>query len=165
MFEQNPHDRLPQLDAMRMGVEYRLEIKVREFKMSVRPITITETIQVASKVADKLMTLPKTAQNRITEHVLLAKETLMLASTSDVDVNDPKITDFILDRMTPDEIDNLFKQYVAATDKVNPSLEEMSTERVEALVEDIKKNPSLLIEHSFLELVNVSRYLLAHKGE
>lgn len=114
MFETNPLEQIDQLSAMRMGVDYRLEVKVRGFKILVRPLAISETLQVASAVQTELRKLPPDAQNRMTEHVILAKETLKLASTSDVGKNDPHITDLIMMNMTNDEIHFLFKQYVAA---------------------------------------------------
>lgn len=165
MFEESVHDRIEQLDAMRMGVEYRLPIEVRGFKMYVRPLTVMESVKIASDVHAELVKLPQDARNRLTEHWILARETLKLASTSDVDKNDPKITDLILSRMTNDEIHFLFKQYVAACDKVNPALELINTEEIEKLVEDIKKNNPeelayQLTELSFLQLTSLAHFFL-----
>lgn len=167
MFEQNPLDRIEQLDAMRLGVDYRLKIKVRGFEIMVRPLAIQESLQVASSVQMELAKLPKDAVNRLTEHFILAKETLKLASTSDVDKNDPKITDYVLSRMTNDEIHFLFKQYVSVCDKVNPALETMSPEEIQILVDELKKNSSKeeldlqLIELSFSQLLSLVSHFLA----
>lgn len=170
MFENHPHEQIEQINAMRLGVDYRLEIKVRGFKIMVRPLAISETLQIASAVQDELTKLPTNAQNRMTEHFILAKETLKLASTTDVGKNDPRITDLIMMNMTNDEIHFLFKQYVAACDRVNPALEMLQTEQVQALVDDLKKNSSKeelglqLIEQSFSQLVSLVHYLLT-KGD
>ena len=169
MFESNPLERIEQLDAMRLGVDYRMEIKVRGFRIMVRPLAISESLQVAALVQDELMKLPKNAQNRLTEHVILAKETMKVASTSDVGKNDPRITDMVMMGMTNDEIHFLFKQYVAACDKVNPALELMKPQEIQELVEDIKKKEGeelvlQLIELSFSQLVSMAQYFLT-KGE
>lgn len=170
MFESNPLDRIEQIDAMRMGVDYRLEIKVRGFTMMVRPLAISETLQVAATVQDELSKLPESARNRMSEHFILAKETLKIASTSDVGKNDPRITDLMMTHMTNDELHFLFKQYVAATDKVNPAMETLTPEEVEAIVEELKKNSSdadlvsALTELSFSQLVSLARFYLT-KGD
>lgn len=165
MFETNPHDKIPQLEAMRHGVDYRQRVSIRGFEIYVRPLSIMETNQVAATVQEKLSMLPESARHRLTEHTLLAKETLINASTSDVGANDARITDHILDRMTNAEIHYLYKQYVAAMDRVDPSLEQMSPEDLRALVDELKKNPkadlgSVLIELSFSQLVSLAHYFL-----
>lgn len=168
----NPHDRIEQIDAMRMGVDYHFQIKVRGFNLTVRPLSIQETIQVASNVMERYKATPVTGQNSLTEHIYLAQETLKLASTTMGKGNDPKITDYVMKEMTPDEIQYIFKQYVSGCDKVNPALELMKISEVEALVEDIKKNSTgasvelglQLIERSFSELVSITHFLLT-KGD
>lgn len=158
---QSPADSIEQLDAMRLGVEYKLTIKVRGFALVVRPLSISETLEVAHEVGSVLASLPQTAQTKITEQVLIAKHTLIKASTTDVGVNDPKITHMILDRMTADEVTLLFKQFVSACDKVNPALETLPDEELKSLVDGLKKNgASEAIELSFLQLANIVRYLL-----
>jgi hypothetical protein len=170
MFESNPLDRIEQIDAMRLGVDYRMEIKVRGFTMMVRPLAISETLQVASTVQDELNKLPESARNRMTEHFILAKETLKIASTSDVGKNDWRITDLMMSKMTNDELHYLFKQYVAATDKVNPALEVLPPEEVQGIVNELKKNnseadlASALTELSFSQLVSLARHYLTKDG-
>lgn len=169
MFEQNPLDRIEQIDAMRLGTDYRLEIKVRGFTMMVRPLAITESLEVAAKVQDELGALPENAQNRMTEHYLIARETLKIASTSDVGKSDFRITDLMMSKMTNDEIHFMFKQYVAACDRVNPALEMMREDEVISLVEEIKKKEALeldsaLTELSFSQLASLARHFLI-KGD
>src|SRR5688500_9249144 len=97
-------DSIEQIEQMRAGVEYRFPIRIRKFAIEVRPLSIMETVQVAQRVAESIKLAPEAARNRLTEHTFLAKETLIVASTSEVNANDPKITDYILDRMTNDEL-------------------------------------------------------------
>lgn len=162
----NDLDRIEQLDAMRLGTEYRLKVKIRGFEMYVRPLSISESIQVTANAQEKLSMLPANARNTLTEHTILAKETLKLASTSDVGKDDIRITDLILDRMTNDEVHFLFKQYIAATDKCNPALELMSGPELKAIVSDIKKNrqdPELVSQLtglSFSQLVSIIHHLV-----
>lgn len=158
---------IPQLDAMRLGVDYSGVIKIRGFSLRVRPLSISETVQVASKVTERMMDLHPMAKNRLSENTFLAIETLTLASTSDVGVNDPMITPYIMERMTPDELSSVFKAYVAECDRVNPSLDKMSGEDVGKLVEELKKNvanpdglDSRLIELSLSELLSVVTYFV-----
>ncbi len=152
------------LEAMRQGVDYRLQINVRSFNILVRPISIGETLQVAQDVVEAMNRLSPNARTAVVEHTLMAKYTLIRASSSDIGVSDSRITDYVLDRFTPDEIALLFQQYVSACDKVNPSLEVLSQERIEEMVSDLKKSPSEAIERSFLDLVNIVRFLLTKDG-
>jgi len=148
------------LSAMRQGVDYRLEITCRAFKMWVRPLSSYENMLVSQEVADRLLRLPPTHRLPSVEATMRAKITLQTASTSDVGKNDYRLTELEMDRMSSDEIAYLFKQYASACDKVNPSLDTMPREQVEALAEALKKSPSEAIELSFSDLVNIVRYLL-----
>ena len=169
MFETNPIDRLDQIDAMRAGVDYKQKITIRNFSMTVRPLTIMETNEIASSVVAELRKLPVEHRNATLEHTLMAKETLKRASTSDVGKGDWQITEPILNAMTVDEVLFMYKQYVMAMDRVNPALEKMSTKEVQELVEDLKKNEPQeldlqLTALSFLQLVSLVQYFLT-KGD
>lgn len=144
-----------------MGVDYRFPLNIRSYRIFVRPISVMETIQVASNVTEALQSQPESARHRLTENLFIARETLKVASTPEVGSKvQPAITDYVLERMTPDEIEYAFKQYVSACDKVNPALEELPEEQLKEIVETLKKNPSQAIEQSFLALVNVVRFLM-----
>lgn len=160
-----PGDRIDQIDAMRMGVDYRFRIVCRGFSMSARPLSIGESVEVGTKVSQRLNEMTEFEKNRLNEHSLLAYETLVLASTSDYGTNDPKISEYILKRLTPDELSFLFKQYVAECDKVNPCLEMMDAKDIRPLVEALKKSPkedlaSQLIGLSFTQQVSTLFHLL-----
>lgn len=159
MLTKDTFDRLPSLDSMRMGVEYRFKVEMRGFAITLRPISMMETVTATQETAEYLEGLPVIARNRIAENVVYAKKVLMVASTSAPGVNDYKITGHIIDRMTPDEVSFLFKEYVSGCDKVNPGLEDLPADVVERLADQVKKTPSQAIELSFLELVNVCRKL------
>jgi hypothetical protein len=66
----------------------------------------------------------------------------------------------IVSRMTVEEVLHLWKQYIAGKDKLNPALEAIPAEELKELVKEVKKNHSLVIERSFLELANICQYLL-----
>lgn len=165
-------DKIEQIEQMRLGIDYRFTLVVRGFTLSVRPLSIAESVTVATNVAERLSTAPKAALHRLTEHHFLAKETLILASTTDYGTNDPKITELILDRMTPEELSELFKQYVDNCDRCNPSLDLLPPERLGVLIEDLKKNltgpqelASRLTELSRSHLLSLAHSLLSTKGD
>lgn len=162
-------DPIPQIDAMRMGVDYRFAVTMRGFTILLRPLSMQESIEVTSKVAERIMMVPETMRHRLTEHTFLASETLVLASTSDVGAGDPKITELICQRMTPDELQAMFREYVAGCDRCNPALEKMTDADLRKLAEDLKKSPpselpSQLIALSLLQLSNLVASLLP-KGD
>jgi hypothetical protein len=158
---------IDQISAMRMGVDYSFLISLRKFSLRVRPLSIMETIRVAQDVNRALAEMPEEARIALSQHTLIAKETIKLASTSDVGATDFKITDLIMDRMTPDEMQLLFKQYTANCDRVNPCLDLMSRADIQALVDDLKKNAKTredlalrLIELSLSQLHNLALFSL-----
>lgn len=176
MYEKNDFDRLEQIEAMRMGVDYRISVSVRDFTVHLRPLTSSETLDVAARVQEKIRNLPEFYKNNLTELTVLSRETLKVASTSDIGADDAKINDYILDRMTNDELLFLHKQYISVCDKVNPSLESLPAEELKKIVahikqpllgaekkskEDLEKEISLqLTELSFLQLKNLCRHLI-----
>lgn len=158
---ETPPDRIDELDAMRMGVDYRSALKIRGLTLQIRPLAIVEFVQIANEVSNLLESLPDAERTTFREHLEVAKKTIQRATTPDVGSQvHPRLTDYILDRMTPEEVEFAYKQYVAATERANPALEEMKAEEIQELAARVKKSPSELIELSFLELVNLSRLLL-----
>ncbi len=163
-----PTQDFQQIEAMRQGVDYRFEIRCRQFAFKARPLSALETVQTAQEVADRLERLPPSQRSGVVESLLMAQVMLEKASTSDVGASDFKVTQMMLERMTPDEVQFLFKQYTSICDRCNPSLETLPAARIEELVEAVKKSPKpeeTLIECSFLELVNISRHLLMTAAE
>lgn len=153
------------LSAMRQGVDYTETIRCRGQVLRIRPLSIVETMQVAHEVQSQMSGKDEFSQNALSENVILAKETLRRATTSDVGKTDTPLTDYIMERMTPEELQYLMKQYVAALDKKNPSLELMKPEEVEALVQALKKSPESdlaleLTALSFSQLVSLSHTLI-----
>lgn len=154
---------IEQLEQMRMGVDYRFPVQLRAFKVMLRPLSVSEMMECTSNTAQYISQISESQRTRVTEHLYFAKQILVKASTPEVDSNiQPELTDYLLSKMTNEEVQFLYKQYVAITDKCNPILEEMTIEEVKELVDEVKKNPSALIDLSFLDLVNIVRSLLTN---
>lgn len=147
------------LEQMRMGTDYRFPVVVRNFRVLLRPLTVIETTNILSDTQAE--TSRGKTQNEVIWQVIFSIKTLTKASTTSPDSGDPQLTEYTLQSFTPDELSYLFKEYVAVCDRVNPSLDQMPAEKLAELVEYAKKNPSQLIELSFLEVVNLCRHLLA----
>jgi hypothetical protein len=148
------------LEAMRFGTQARFPVRIRKFEVALRPLTIAEMVSVTAEAAEDIRKQPENSQTAATEHVIFSVKMLEKASTSSPQKNDPKLTGAVLQCLTPDELAYLFKEYTAGLDKLNPSLEKLSLDKINELVALAKKNPSLLIELSFLEVVNVCHALL-----
>lgn len=156
---ETPQLGLEDLALMREGVAFRQEIRIRAFRVLLRPLTNAETNMVTAQVIAEMKNAPEEYRNSLSENTLLAKKTLHLASTSEPMAKDPKLTEYLLDQMTNDEINTLWKEYCGVIERVNPIFDRLSTETVRALVEEVKKNPSRVIELSFTEMANVCRLL------
>jgi len=153
-------DGLDILRAMRSGVDYYHVIKVREFRLKVRALSISEKINIMTELQENLETADPKLRTKLNEEIEIAKRTIILASTSDIDKNDPKITDYILSRMTSGEILALYKDYVSWEEIISPDMEEMPMEKIMGYVEALKKNPGLMRELSRLECQSIARFLI-----
>lgn len=154
---------IPEIEAMRDGIDHRFPISCRKLKFTVRPLSAMEIIQVAQEVADEMLEMPEQHRLGVTESLKMATKTLEKASTPDPETHVPTITVHILSKCTADEINHFHKQYTAVCDKVNPSLEEMPADVVAQMAEEVKKSPNVrlaLIGRSFSDLVNLCRLLV-----
>lgn len=161
-------NKISEIEAMRMGVDYSFPIALRGFTLNVRPLANSEFTQCYSAVAEQMRRTPEHQRTKIVEDNYLAREFLKKAS-AEYGKYPGSLTDPILDEMTNDEIMYLYKEWLAVCDKVNPQLENMPADRIKAIVEDIKKNPradldSQLTELSFGQIRSILSYLLT-KGD
>lgn len=153
-------DRCDHLELMRLGVDARFTVKLRGFAIPLRPLSVAETNQVVCEVAAEISTVPDHARNRLIENTIYAKKTLIRASGDDMG-NGQKLTDLVLSRMMPSELEFLLKEYIAGCDRVSPSLETLPEDELRAMVAKVKKTPSTVIDLSFYQLANVCRFLLS----
>lgn len=162
MKHESPDSVFHDLDAMREGVEYRFKVKIRKWSAWMRPLALREMEEVAIETNESLEGLPVSQRTPMVEHLKFAKILLEKATTTEPGKVDPSLTEHMLDRMTDDEVDFVYKQYLANKKRCSPDYEKMSDDEISALVEGLKKSPEVLIERSFLEILNVCRFLLEH---
>ena len=153
------------LTKMRMGVDWRWPIRIREFEVTVRPLSMSETIEVMSRVASEMKRQPEIYKNRVHEHALLAKEHLILATTSQPNAGDFRLSHAVLNDFSPDELIALYKEYVAVTEKCDPSIESISADELRGMVATLKKTSpeeldSRLTELSFWQLKAVASFMI-----
>jgi len=159
---------IPEIEAMRMGVDYSFSISLRGFPVDLRPLSNSETMRAFSSVNTYVRGLPEFQRGQLVEDNAKAREFLKLASSQYGQPLTAKITDTVLDEATNDEIMYLYREWLAVCDKVNPNLQEMPVEHVKALVEEVKKNTpkdlaSQLTELSFWQMRSILTYLLTNE--
>lgn len=155
------------IELMRFGVDYKFKVRLRSFEIVFRPLSELETTQIADETRDYLLGLKEEHRTDLKYSAVFANKTLQQASTSAPGKTDYQITEAILIKCTPDEVMFLFNEYNKCVDKVNPSLEKMTVEDLEKLVEDAKKKALVMTELSFWQMENLCRALieeLARKG-
>ncbi len=150
-----------QIALMRQGTEYRFPVTLRGLTVFLRPLSISEVTHVYHQVVVEMNKTPEAARNALMENILIAKKTLEIAST---DPENPKkagqLLPWTLDKMTQDEVSALYDEYVRIVESVNPSLEYMSHEQVQGLVNDLKKNLIQQTDLSFLQLASIVNFYL-----
>ena len=157
--EKQYEDKIEQIEKMRMGAEYSFPVKCRGLRMFLRPLTINEHNHVMSETT-RILSKSGMATNAPTEHSTYVSILLEMASTSAPGKTDPQITDVIVGRMTPDEIQFVYDQWLEGCKRCDPSLETMKPEELNAIVESIKKKEKTLTELSSWETREVCRHLL-----
>jgi len=153
-----------QIEAMRMGVEYRYPIRLRAFTVMVRPLTCGETDAITAEVNEFIKMAPEKDRSELTVTKLMAKKYLERCTTSAPGATDPQLTEAILNECTNAELNYLYKQYMDVEEKVNPSVDAMSKEEINELVESVKKNLDSVTQLSISRLVNLVRTLLTPEG-
>jgi hypothetical protein len=151
------------LELMRLGVDYRFTLKLRQFETLARPLSVAEQTEVAARVVAHIKTIPEDRRNKIEEDTAKAKVILEFA-TSFPGAQVPGLTQMLLGQMTPGELMYLWKQYEAGVEKVNPNLETMTQKELEQMVEALKKNYAeerreQLTTLSFWQLVDLCQLL------
>lgn len=156
------------LDKMRAGVDARFPIILRGFSCLFRPLSMYETNIVAAEVLAEIQTKPKQQQNSMMENSLISIKTLERASTPDVEGGAPQVSGMELQKLSPQEIEFLFNEYVAGCEKLNPRLEEMNKKDIDALIDECKKKDeglsSALMRLSFWQVWNIAHSLLTQDG-
>jgi hypothetical protein len=147
------------LDKMREGVGFKFQIRLRSAVITMRPLSVQEQVNIISEVADEIQARPKLANNAFAGSVIMAMKTLSTASQSAPNSRDQQLPTGVLNELHSDELMHLFKSYNAECDKICPMLEDLSEERLDQLISLAKKNPTVWIDCSFVELVGACRRL------
>src|SRR4051812_41623970 len=115
----------PELEAMRAGIAYRFPVQIRNFRVTLRPVTIGEHMQINNEIVQELLEVPDNMRHAINENYLLAKKMLKMASKADIDGKEGPLQDYLLDKMTIDELLYAYDEYLQGVAKVNPKIEKM----------------------------------------
>lgn len=150
----------PDLELMREGVDYNFEISVRKFKAWVRPLTSLEVIKATAAAAQAFDTLNE--HEKLSISLSLLNAMYQLNKACEIDGVPGKLTLPLMQHMSPDEINALWKQYVRVTDKVNPDFESVGAEKLKEWAEALKKSSeplSMLTDLSTSNLIALCLHL------
>lgn len=129
------------LQALRFGVDYTFTIKVRQLEVVVRPLSLHERVKIVNDVAHEISKLPEGQRTSLAESSLLAIRTLELATTPEPGSKQaPMLPAQLLEKFTNDEVAALHKAYMDGLDLLDPGMEQLTTERLNELVDAAKKN-------------------------
>jgi hypothetical protein len=149
------------LQALRFGVDYKFTIRVRSLEVAVRPLSITERVEVVNDVTADLLAKPESQRNSLTESSLVAIRTIERATTPSPDSKvAPLLPAKLLGQLTNEELLALYKAYVDGCDKLDPAMETLTRDQLDVLVDAAKKNPTQLTEWPRPHLEKLARYLL-----
>lgn len=153
------------LASLRMGTAFRFKVTIRGLTVALRPLSMSEDVKVLSEVYDQLNRNPVMKNDQFYESTLKAALTLQQASSSKPGETDFQLTTNELMKWTGDEVQKLFKEYVAIRDRCNPDMEKMEPEQMNRIVDMLKKSPRedwglMLNELSFSQLKDIISSLI-----
>lgn len=123
------------LARLRQGVKDVHQIELRGTVIPVRVLSADEMNRIRQEA---LKDTAISGGDETDKNLRVQKNTLILASTVPVG-SGPMLAERVLGMLSVDEITFLFEQYIHVLDRVNPSLETISTEEFQALVVALKK--------------------------
>lgn len=137
-----------QLARMRVGTKETYEIRLRDFVIPVRVLSVDE-VNAIRREAIRFATV--NGGDETDRNLSRQKSTLALASTLNKG-SAPILHEKILGAMTTDELGHLYDEYVRVLDAVNPSMDSMSAEQFRELVDALKKSTVTARDCSLLQL-------------
>jgi hypothetical protein len=143
------------LARMRAGTKEVYEIKMRQLALPVRILSLDEMLDIRNRM---MVQNAKVVGDQANLASLVQKETLRFATT--IGGQPGILSDRLLGMLSLDEIQFLYAEYTKVTEEVNPSLEAVSPEKFEMLVDAIKKNS---VTASDLSLVQLRAVFLAYQ--
>lgn len=124
------------LAKLRAGTSEVYEISCRELVVPVRVLSVDEFNAIRR---DAMAHKAKMMGDDVDMNLHIEKVTLKMASTVSKGAG-PLLTDAFLKELSIDEINYLYNEYVRVMDIVNPSVEQVTPDQFNGLVEALKKN-------------------------
>lgn len=124
------------LAKMRAGVKETHEIRMRDQTFPVRLLAMDEIAAIRRDAAGHAA---RYGGDETEKNVHIQKCTLKLASTLSKG-GAPLISDALIGKLTLDEMQYLYSEYIRVMDNVNPSIESMQPDEFRVLVDALKKN-------------------------
>lgn len=136
------------LARMRAGTKEVYEIRMREQVFPVRVLSMDEVTAIRREgFADQA----KRGGDETDRNVAIQKCTLKMASTIQKG-GGPLISDKMLSLLSLDEVQFLYNEYVCVLERVNPTLETITPEVFQSLVDALKKSHASARDLSLLQL-------------
>lgn len=148
-----------QLRRMREGYQARdLKLQYGGLEIPCRLITHLEEANAISNAKAQLK-VPDHADRRLFESVAVMKAILNLACTVDAT---PYASMGFLDKLTSNELEALYDQYMTIKNTMDPKFETLSPEQVGELVAAVKKNQKTSSDFFTWQLAAIGRFFLDH---
>jgi hypothetical protein len=136
------------LKKMREGVKEVHNISLRGFNIPVRVLSLAEMNLIRKDAISQALANKGDGTD---VNVITQQTVLKMASTIDSS-GGPLLSDKVLERMTTDELNYLYNEYVRVSESVNPSVEHISHDAFRELVNALKKNMITSVDLSLPQL-------------
>jgi hypothetical protein len=124
------------LAQMRKGIQETYEIRLRGALIPVRVLTVTEMNDARREGLSAAIAI----KGDETDKNLFQQKTILKLASTIVKGAGPMLSDKLLDMLSADELDFIYREYINIVDRVNPDMEQMTEEEFRHLVDMVKKN-------------------------
>jgi|GEM_PF-5349314 len=146
------------LAAMRRGNSQRLELKMGDDDVPVRLLSAHEEALTAVKAAQSAIKRNPTGLKPETFEAQCMMKAILFAATTIGGT--PTIGERFYESLTATELGYLYDQYVTLNHTINPNIQEMKSEEIAAIVDDIKKKKRAAKDFYTYQLAAVGKYFL-----
>lgn len=158
MDEQKDNSPESLLARLREGYKQKLEIKVGGLSVPCRILPADESVKAISNAKFKLK-IPEGHEPELLESIAIQKSILKAGCTVD---EIPYLHDRLLDKLSSDELAQLYDAYMLEVKFVNPEFETLNAEQVAGMIDDVKKKKTTAKDYYSWQLAEIGRYCLNH---
>lgn len=151
------------LKQLRQGYQVPLKIRARDLEIPVRLLTAAEQVVADGRAQKRYLAIPEDERSNVAL-LMISRQEMLFEASKDAE-GMPALARPFLTKLSWDELAYLYDELMNQWDRVNPRLDEITQDELDALIDGAKKNPASLNELTFPQLLRLASQLLGLQEE